>query len=154
MKFIKKILIEDEEIIKEIKLDIYQYIGPFFILTLGIAIAVLSLAIPSPDLQALSLGFGVLITFTGVYKYLLLKSVERAVTNFRVIEKRGLFNTNQNEIKFSSMETAEIKQTIIDKMVGTGSVEMTATGGADLIIKDIDNPYEALKAINTIHMSR
>lgn len=154
MKFIEQILIEEEEIIKEIKLDIYQYIIPFLHLLLSLALFLMYFVLSHIAYIELSLVSGVFFFIISIYKYLLLKSNERAVTNFRVIEKKGLFSTNQNEVQFRSMETAEIKQSILDKILNTGSIELTATGGANLTIKDIENPIEVLKAINTIQMKK
>ncbi len=149
MSFIEQILIENEKILEEIPLDKYQFVIPVTNFLVGVFFFIYAFTKDS-DLGLIA-GFGLIIY--GTYQYLLLKSTERAVTNFRVIEKKGLFTTEQNEIQFKSMETCEIKQNFIEKLLNIGVIVLTARGNSKLKLKNVEDPIKYLNSINTISLN-
>lgn len=148
MSYLEHILIENEEIKEEIGLDKYQFIIPAINFFAGIFFFIFGFI--NSDLS-LMVGFGLI--FYGIYQYLVLKSTERAVTNFRVIEKKGLFTTEINEIQFKSLETCEMRQNIIEKLFRIGVIELTARGHSKLRLKNVEDPIKYITVINNIALN-
>ena len=149
MSFIEQILIENETIVEEIPLDKYQFVIPAINFAVGLFFFIYAF-VKDSDLGLIA-GFGLLIY--GIYQYLLLKSTERAVTNFRVIEKKGLFTTEQNEIQFKSLETCEIKQNFFEKLFKIGVIVLTARGKSKLKLSNVEDPIKYLTVINNIALN-
>ena len=106
----------------------------------------------------LLIGFLVIITpitlgislIFAIYKWLSLRATEQGVTNKRVIYKTGIISRKTEEMKLASVETVEITQGIMGRILGYGNIEVTGTGINDLVFKSIDNPMEVKKSIESI----
>jgi len=85
-----------------------------------------------------------------IYKWLSLRATEQGVTNKRVIYKTGIISRKTEEMKLASVETVEITQGIMGRILGYGNIEVTGTGINDLVFKSIDNPMEVKKSIESI----
>jgi len=94
------------------------------------------------------LTLGITLIFA-VYAYLSLKAIEQGVTNKRVIYKTGIISRKTEEVKLTSVETVEIKQGILGRMLGYGDVEVTGTGISGMLFKSIDNPMSVKKSIES-----
>lgn len=53
-------------------------------------------------------------------------------------------------MKIASIETVEIVQGVFGRIFGYGSIKVTGRGISDLIYKNIDNPMDVKKAIESI----
>jgi uncharacterized membrane protein YdbT with pleckstrin-like domain len=95
----------------------------------------------------LASGVGVLFFAYAVYKQLTIRCTERAVTNWRVIQKRGIVSVETEEIMMSSIETITIHQSITERLMGGGTVKVTGRGGIVIDINDVDDPITVKKAI-------
>ena len=67
---------------------------------------------------------------------------ELAMTNKRVISKKGFIRRDTSELKLSKLETIEIKQSILGRILGFGRIICIGTGGSETFIDDIDSPLE------------
>lgn len=91
------------------------------------------------------------ITFPfAIYEYLRLRHTEQGVTNKRVIFKTGIISRKSEEMKLASIETVEIDQGIIGRILGYGSVKVTGRGTSDVIFRLIDDPMSVKRAIESI----
>ena len=52
------------------------------------------------------------------------------MTNMRVIWKRNWIAVKTREINLSKIETVDIRQSILDRLIGAGAVVMIGTGGS------------------------
>lgn len=96
-----------------------------------------------------------LITFgltwpVAIYEFLRLKYLEQGVTNKRVILKKGIISRRSEEMKLTSIETVEIEQGVIGRMLGYGTVKITGRGTSDLMFKRIDDPIQVKRQIESI----
>lgn len=132
MSYIQDSLSKDEKIEKLFKLHWLAKFAPMFFLIV--------LSIPT---------FGITLLIA-IYVYFYLKKLEQGVTNKRIVLKKGIIGRNTQEIKLDAIETVEIKQGAIDRMLGFGTVKITGRGISDLIFKNIDNPMEVKKDIETL----
>lgn len=80
----------------------------------------------------------------GIYKF----STEMAVTNRRVIAKFGLIQRASVEIPLLKIESVIIDQSVIDRILGSGSVAVRGTGTGMAPVRYIDNPIEFRNALN------
>ena len=85
-----------------------------------------------------------------LYAYLRLKFQEQGVTNKRVILKKGIIGRQTEEMKLKSIETVEIDQGVLGRMLGYGTVKVTGRGVSDILFKAIDDPMAVKRAIESI----
>lgn len=126
--YIEQSLIKNEVILREVKHHWSAWV-PFWIWVI--------LALPT-------IGITLILA---LISYIRLKSIERAVTNRRVIQKKGFISRRTDEMKLTSIETVELTQTILDRIFGAGSIRVTGRGISDVEMKHIENPAETKKAI-------
>ena len=72
---------------------------------------------------------------------------EFAVTTGRVVVKTGLFTRNSIEIRLSKLESVEVQQDILGRLLNYGSVLVSATGGTHEPFAMIDDPMAFRRAI-------
>lgn len=85
-----------------------------------------------------------------LYFFLRLKYQEQGVTNKRVILKKGIIGRQTEEMKLKSIETVEIDQGVLGRMLGFGTVRITGRGVSDFLFKGIDDPMAVKRAIESI----
>jgi len=102
------------------------------------------LAIPS---------FGITLLLA-LYEWLRLRNIEMGVTNKRVIYKTGIISRQSEEMKLTSIETVEIDQSILGRILGFGTVRVTGRGISDLIFKSIDEPLDVKRKIESVEPYR
>lgn len=85
-----------------------------------------------------------------LYEWLRLRSIELGVTNKRVIIKKGIISRKSEEMKISSIETVEIIQGIWGRMLGFGTIKVTGRGLSDIIFKNIADPMDAKRKIESV----
>ena len=85
-----------------------------------------------------------------IWEFLKLRSIEQGVTNKRIILKKGIFSRKSEEMKLSSVETVEILQGVIGRMFGYGTIKVTGRGISDVVYKNIDNPMQVKRAIESV----
>lgn len=131
MPYIEKSLSKDEKVIETFKLHWFSRVP--------MAIWII-LAIPT-------IGVTLLLA---IWEFLKLRSIEQGVTNKRIILKKGIVSIKSEEMKVSSIETVEITQGVAGRLLGFGSVKATGRGISDVVFKNIDNPMEVKKVIESV----
>lgn len=95
-----------------------------------------------------------LLWLVALYLYLRNKGLERAVTSKRVIQKTGIISRNTDEMKIGSVETVEIEQGVLQRLLGSGTVRVTGRGISDVVMKSVDDPMGVKKAIDEAEYHR
>jgi len=87
-----------------------------------------------------------------IYKVLSYKTTERALTNKRVINKKGIISRKSEEIKHNRIETVEIVQSILGRIFGYAKIEVYGIGSNSVVFNMVKNPLSIKKVIeeNTI----
>jgi uncharacterized membrane protein YdbT with pleckstrin-like domain len=85
-----------------------------------------------------------------IWEWLKLRCTEMGVTNKRVILKTGIISRHSDEMKISSIETVEIEQGVIGRILGFGTVKVTGKGISDLVFSRIDDPMDVKRKIESI----
>jgi len=85
-----------------------------------------------------------------LWEWLRLRSIEQGVTNKRVILKKGIISRKSEEMKISSIETVEIVQGILGRLFDSGTVRVTGRGISDVVFKNIDDPMDVKRKIESV----
>ncbi len=85
-----------------------------------------------------------------IYQWLVLRNIEQGVTNKRVIFKKGIVSRSTDEMKLTSIETVEIEQSVMGRMLGYGDVKVTGRGLSDLVFRGIDDPMLVKRQIESV----
>lgn len=85
-----------------------------------------------------------------IYEFLKIRSIEAGVTNKRVILKNGIISRRTEEMKLSSIETVEIQQGVIGRILGLGTVKVTGRGISELVFRRISDPLAVKRQIESI----
>jgi uncharacterized membrane protein YdbT with pleckstrin-like domain len=65
----------------------------------------------------------------GVYPYLVSKFSEFGITNKRLIIKTGILSRRTLELNLSKIESVNVNQSILGRILGYGSIGVIGTGG-------------------------
>jgi uncharacterized membrane protein YdbT with pleckstrin-like domain len=85
-----------------------------------------------------------------LWEWLKLRNIEQGVTNKRVILKKGIISRKSEEMKISSIETVEIIQGVTGRVLGFGTVKVTGRGISDLVFKNINDPMDVKRKIESV----
>lgn len=166
MGYIKQTLSDGEELVASFNLNIFMYLGIYFQLGFSLLIifsggfaedAFLEIgqsarAFNIPE-GMITKGFwflGGLLFLKGLYQYFLFKSLDMGITDKRVVYKKGIIGRSTDEIRLNAIETVEVEQSVLGRILGYGTVKITGRGDSVLIYKDIDEPIEVKKAISSV----
>lgn len=72
-------------------------------------------------------------------------SDEFAITNKRIIVKTGLISRKTLEMNLSKIESVNVVQSVLGRMLGYGTIRIIGTGGTKEEFRDILNPIEFRK---------
>ena len=140
MSYVKKNLISGEEIIYQASNHWFILIPSFFYGILGI-FSLVFLALTAFLSLPITL-FLFILSFNAALPYFV---NELAMTNKRVISKKGFIRSDTSELKLSKLETIEIKQSVLGRILGFGKIICIGTGGSETYIDNIDHPLEFRK---------
>jgi len=74
-------------------------------------------------------------------------TTEYGITSIRVISKEGLIRRDIEEISLSSIESINVTQSIIGRILNYGTIVISGRGTSKVIFKDIDKVVEIRKLI-------
>ena len=101
-------------------------------------------------LYLLVLGWLIIGIFLFISMYLEKWTTERALTNRRLILKRGFIRRKTEEISFNRVEEVNLSQSILQRILGSGDIKVTGTGAGEIMLKNIDDPLEVQKKVNEL----
>lgn len=90
---------------------------------------------------------GLFILIYTAYVHLKIRCTERAVTSWRVIQKRGIIGIDTQEVMMNAIETVTIHQSATDRLMGGGTVRVTGRGGIVIDLDNVDDPIVLKKNI-------
>ncbi len=140
MSYIKKTLQNDERIELQVKLHWINYVYPVFLLIMALIMWIYYTILSSYNksdwfwLVIFSAGWG-------IYEFLKRWTVEMAVTNKRVVIRRGIIGINSDEIKNLKIEGIEVEQSVMGRILNYGNVCFGGVGVGRLVFNDVDDPW-------------
>lgn len=96
---------------------------------------------------------GIFIIIYSAYVHLNIGCTERAVTSWRVIQKKGIVAIDTQEVMLNAIETITIHQSVTDRLMGGGTVRITGRGGIVIDLENVDDPIILKKHIEQQKMS-
>ena len=152
--YIKQSLEEGETIIFKGRLHwsyIFRYLF-FSLLFLVGGITVICLAYyryPEQKQTLFYVGIALLVLafFTWIVGRIVRTRSEFAVTDTRFVQKDGIFNIKMTEIPLARIETVNFYQSLWQRLLGTGCVEMVGSGGTSHQVHCIEQPMKVRKVI-------
>ena len=72
---------------------------------------------------------------------------EFGVTGKRVISKKGIISRNASEMNLSSIESVNVDQSIIERIINVGSLKISGRGTTTVDFNSIDDPVKVRKLI-------
>ena len=98
-------------------------------------------------------GYNLYLIYWSVLLFFVIKNLityfttEYGITNTRTISKEGLIRRHIEEINLSSIESINVNQTMIGRILNYGTIIISGRGTSKVIFKDIDNVVEVRKLI-------
>ena len=144
MGFVQDNLTQNEKIIYEAKLHWAMFITPVLFILLGILLTVLSFAGGENNAGCLGLSWAVILlgVIAGISSGLSYATSEFALTNKKVIAKVGFIRRQSIELMLQKIESVNISQPIMGRMLGYGTITVTGTGGVKTPFKNITDPIK------------
>lgn len=144
-KYIESTLIPKEKIILTPEIHPIAYLKPLIRLMLYMLIGLI-IGFGMGDLEVWE-AVGILLVIFGafevgflIYNYLYYPRVEMAVTNKRVVCKTGIIGVNSEELQWNRIESIEIRQGIVGRLLNYGDVCFSGTGVSFVQFDTVKNP--------------
>lgn len=99
------------------------------------------------------LGIIIVGIFIFVRSWIVMSTTDFAVTNRRVILKRGWLNRKTQELSVESVEGVTLDQSLIARMFGYGSIVVTGTGDAVIRFPPMAHPVAFRRSIEAARQS-
>lgn len=96
------------------------------------------------------LGWLIVGIFIFISMYIEKWTTERALTNKRLVIKRGLISRKTEEMSFNRIEEVNLNQSILQRLLGSGNIRVTGTGSGEVVMKNIDDPLAVQKKLNEV----
>lgn len=148
MGYVDSILQPQEEVIQVGKMHWIIYVQGIGIVLIGLAI----LLLPVPGdlrwlVQLISAAVAILGLAALFRAWVEQVTTEIAVTNRRVIQKRGLIRRVTGEMNMDKVESVQVDQTILGRILDYGTIAVRGTGSGIEGLHHIARPLEVRSAI-------
>lgn len=152
MSYVRNNLMPNEKILFSAHVHPAVLLSSLSPLTMGTVFLICALGMGRADRPAFGLlaalllliagGAFVCSVLLGIRALIILLTTEFAVTNRRVIAKRGLVRRHTLEILLPKMESISVHQDVLGRLLNFGTVTVTGTGGTKESFRAIARPVE------------
>ncbi len=146
MRYVRRVLQPNEAIVYATRLHwrIYVRTALFFAACIALAVAALATGSQRPEvglaLWIAAAIFLLLALSAGLPAFVRRATTEFAITDHRVIYKTGLFRRHTIEMNRDKVESVDVDQTILGRILGYGTIIVRGTGGSLEPIRNIADP--------------
>ena len=144
MSYVKSVLQPGEEIRFATDIHWMVYIPGFLLLLVAIAVYVVGSPLAGPDaavvmrvLAGLLFAAAAVWLFIGWFRRW---TTEVAVTNKRIIYKRGFISRYTIEMHLDKVESVDVDQTILGRILGYGDIIIRGVGASLEPLRNIESP--------------
>jgi uncharacterized membrane protein YdbT with pleckstrin-like domain len=149
--YVDRVLQPGETIAFTSRIHWVAYVPALLLIALGIAAGTVASVVP--DVSPAANAVGVLALLFGVLNFISAWftrwTTEIAVTSKRVIFKRGFIRRRTIEMNIDKVESVDVNQTILGRVLGYGDVTIHGTGAGLEPLHAIDSPLEFRNAVIT-----
>jgi uncharacterized membrane protein YdbT with pleckstrin-like domain len=147
MGYSKQSLGQNEKLIYEAHFHGLYYFAAWLALIFFVGLAVWAFAFVTGAQQWVLLGICVAgLTFV-LFEMVPIWTTEIAVTNHRLVVKRGWLTRSTSELQLKSIEQVNFNQGLLGRLLDFGRIEIHGTGVDDLRLPNIGCPKDLVKAI-------
>lgn len=147
MSYVSSTLQKGEKVLLQAKLHWIVYVWPCLLLIFGAWNWILYLSLPDDsDLWAVALFF----ICWSVYEFLRRWCIEMAVTDKRVVLRKGIISIDSDEIKNLKVEGIEVEQSVMGRILNYGDVAFSGVGVAKLRFSDVSHPRDVKRRAEEI----
>lgn len=150
MSYVDGTLSQGEEIKEKVQLHWINYLFTWFLCLLTFLLVLLWLADATLRQNLECQVFVGVVVLWAVYDYLRLATIELVITNKRVICKKGIISVKTQELKTNKIESVEIRQSILGRILGYGTLMFSGTGTAKVRFAKVDDPWKVKSQVETI----
>jgi uncharacterized membrane protein YdbT with pleckstrin-like domain len=151
MSYIQKVLQPGETLIYRTRLHWLIYVRAAIFLAIAIAFAAAGYDAGGQDFLNAGLAAGALFLFfalvSAIHAAIKRASTELAVTDHRVIFKRGIVSRYTIEMARSKVESVDVIQSVTGRVFNYGTIMVRGTGGSLEPFRNIENPLRLRSAI-------
>jgi uncharacterized membrane protein YdbT with pleckstrin-like domain len=146
MRYVRRVLQPNETVVHATRLHWRIYVRSALLLVVcaGLAVAARSFDGAQPNVSlALWIGAGIFLLLAlsaGLHSFVRRATTEFAITDHRVIYKTGLLRRHTLEMNRGKVESVDVDQTILGRILGYGTIIVRGTGGSLEPIRDIADP--------------
>ena len=135
----------DESVVYEARIHWIIYLGPMILVGAGIVFAIPGSAFPGLNYAGLALlGVGLIGLLASWVRQV---TSEFAVTSRRVIVKTGFLSRRTIELNMSKVESIQVDQDIIGRILNYGTITVIGTGGTKEPFAMIEDPLAFRHAV-------
>ena len=151
MSYIRKVLQPNETLIYQTKLHWLIYARAVFFLVIAAACAIAGDYAGSPDFLNAGLAAAALFVVFGaisaIHAAIKRATTELAVTDHRVIFKRGIVSRYTIEMARSKIESIDVHQSFWGRIFNYGTILVRGTGGSLEPFRNIEHPIQLRSSI-------
>ena len=149
MSYINGVLQPDEQILRVGRVHWIVYVRPFVLAAIGVLFLHLANrpnSLPTPMLIGASV-CGVLAAIAFARAWFWKWATELAITNRRIIYKRGFIWRDTVEMNMGKVETVEVQQSLLGRLLNYGTLQVKGTGQSIEHLSTIARPVALRNAI-------
>jgi uncharacterized membrane protein YdbT with pleckstrin-like domain len=131
MSYVQRVIVPNENIIAEGRLSWIVYHRAIAFLLLGVILVVLEHIFSNQAWLMIGTGglLGLAALVSALDAWFLRWTTEIAVTDKRIIYKRGFIRRHTVEMNMDKVATVDVDQSILGRMLDYGSIRIVGTGG-------------------------
>lgn len=152
MSYVESNLMSGETVVYRAKLHWFVFVGPIALEVIALSLFTFG-AVATSDAAPVGFFIGaiclVLGFATALSAAITFITTELAVTNKRVIAKFGLIRRHTIELNHTKVESYNVDQGIIGRILGFGTIVINGTGGGKNPIRQVRDPLEFRKQAMT-----
>jgi uncharacterized membrane protein YdbT with pleckstrin-like domain len=158
MKYVERVLQPEETVKHWSKIHWTVYLPGLLVAAVGLLATGTALAVRNLDPNVLPVSilysWGVVGLFAVAgglialfVAWLKRATTEIAVTNRRIIYKTGLIRRNTIEMNMDKVETVDVEQSVLGRILGYGTVTIKGTGAGIEPLRKIDRPIDLRNSV-------
>lgn len=133
--YLKKSLMAGEQAQIEAFLHWVNYLKAYTLLALSVVLLLFSVVFP---LCLLGIPFTLI---WGLAEWLAVSCTQMLVTDKRVIFKDGIISIHTEELRNAKVESIEITQSIMGRLLGYATIHFSGTGNSDVYFPAVADPW-------------
>ena len=149
-KYTDQTLIKGEKVIENVGPSRWMFYTAIANAVGGVAMLIGPVLFKASWVWAVSLPvLGLFFIYASVSGAIIYYTTEFALTNKKVLAKSGLISRSTDELQLKKIEGVDVKQGILERILGYGSVILSGTGSQKVEFHGVDNPLEIKKLIDS-----